>query len=94
MLGTEAEPLYVATRASVLWWIDHWIRTPDQHKVYRTVWHVIHPTVILEHDPEPNWASVFGPIGTTIANLHRVGWYCPSPDWWCDPQQNVWKLEP
>ena len=32
-------------------------------------------------------------MGTTIANLHRVGWYCPEPDRWCDPNGEVWKFD-
>ena len=31
-------------------------------------------------------------MGTTIANLHRVGWFCPEPDRWCDPNSEVWKF--
>ena len=41
--------------------------------MYRRAWEVILPTVVEEGFPETNWAAVYGPLGTVIANLHRVG---------------------
>ena len=67
-------------------------KRPQDRSLYRRAWSIILPTIVEEGVPEPNWSSVFGPMGTTIANLHRVGWFCPEPDRWCDPNGEVWKF--
>jgi hypothetical protein len=90
VLGPQGDPLFVATRASILWWVDCWGAEKQMRSILRKTWHYCWSSIV--GGGEVIWAKVKGPVGTTIANLTRIGWTCDSPEVWVDENKVKWEI--
>jgi hypothetical protein len=89
-LGPSGDPLCVATRASILWWVDTWTVEKSMKSIFRKTWEVCWGKIV--NQGEILWRKVTGPIGTAIANLTRIGWSCESPEVWVDQGGTTWTI--
>ena len=90
VIGPSGDPLCVATRASILWWVTIWQTEVNMRAILRKTWNLTHATIV--EDDKPLWHKVVGPVGTAIANLTRIGWKCLEPDLWTDHEGARWQI--
>ena len=66
-LGTINDPLVIATKDSILWFLQVWFKWPQNRGMISLAWPKIREPIIATGKVE--WAKARGPIGTLIGNL-------------------------
>ena len=85
--GPAFDPAIRVVKDQVGIWLDVWLSC-DQIQVSRA-WAKIKMKFLQAEKP---WATVRGPIGSTIATLISIGWNPISPFLWIDAEGFKWKF--